>query len=80
MMAGSPRQRQFILDLEFGQLLERIIMKRELDVNEIYTTTKLPAATVKTLLRQLVDGKVVRIDIKINVNNPDASTRLVRLL
>ncbi len=79
MIAGSPRQRKFIVDLEFTQLLERIIEHKELEMTAIYASTKLPAGTIQTLLRQLVDSGVIRIEEKVSVSDPCSTTKCVRL-
>jgi hypothetical protein len=80
MMAGSPRQRKFIFDLEYTQLLELIIERRELDMMSIYASTKLPASSVICLIKQLEDSGVVRVDENINVNDPNQATKRVRLV
>jgi hypothetical protein len=80
MMAGSPRQRKFILDLEYTQLLERIIEERELDMKTIYASMKLPASTVSALLRRLVDSGAARIEEKNNVSDPCGTGKCVRLV
>lgn len=79
MMAGSPRQRKFILDLEYTQLLERVIERKELDMEDIYASTKLPAGTITALLRQMVESGAVRIEDKFSVSDPCSATKCVRL-
>lgn len=80
MIAGSPRQRQFMQDMQYTIMLELIIEKREISISELYSQTKLPASNVFKFLQQLASQGLVKMTTDNNVENDLQKPRKVCLV
>jgi len=61
MVAGSPRQRDLILKIEFTRILEMIIETGAIELTEIFRATKLPAVSIHGYLKKLEGQGVIQI-------------------